>query len=153
MREYRLASSIGRPADLCLALSRIIVRGILEDFPRVQLVTSHGGGGICEVIGRMDYAYELGDKASGLGTYEPMLITKRPSDYLRTLHMDTVAYHPPAVICAYQTVGAKQLLFGSDAPPLLPLLPRAKSLIEELPIPESERQDILGRNALRLLER
>ncbi|HEX4987158.1 MAG TPA: amidohydrolase family protein [Candidatus Binatia bacterium] len=82
-----------------------------------------------------------------------MLITKRPSDYLRTLHMDTVAYHPPAVICAYQTVGAKQLLFGSDAPPLLPLLPRARSIIEELPIPENERQDILGRNALKLLER
>ena len=28
-------------------------------------------------------------------------------------------------MCAYHTVGAKQLLFGSDAPPLLPLLPRA----------------------------
>jgi len=64
-----------------------------------------------------------------------------------------VAYHAPAVICAYQTVGAKQLLFGSDAPPLLPLLPRAKSIIEELPIPENERLDILGRNALKLLER
>jgi predicted TIM-barrel fold metal-dependent hydrolase len=56
-------------------------------------------------------------------------------------------------MCAYQTVGAKQLLFGSDAPPLLPLLPRAKSIIEELPIPENEREDILGRNALKLLER
>jgi aminocarboxymuconate-semialdehyde decarboxylase len=81
------------------------------------------------------------------------LITKRPSDYLRNLYMDTVAYHPPAVMCAYQTVGAKQLLFGSDAPPLLPLLPRAKKIIEELPITENERQDIFGYNALRLLER
>jgi aminocarboxymuconate-semialdehyde decarboxylase len=153
MREYRLASSVGRPFDECLAISRMIVRGVFENFPKLKFVGCHLGGGICEVIGRMDYAYELGDKASGLGTYEPMLITKRPSDYLRTLYMDTVAYHPPAVICAYQTVGAKQLLFGSDAPPLLPLLPRAKSIIEELPIPENERQDILGRNALKLLER
>ena len=67
--------------------------------------------------------------------------------------MDTVAYHPPAVMCAYQTVGAKQLLFGSDAPPLLPLLPRAKQIIEELPISEAEREDIFGQNALRLLQR
>jgi len=153
MREYRLASSVGRPFDECLAISRMIVRGVFENFPKLKFVGCHLGGGICEVIGRMDYAYELGDKASGLGTYEPMLITKRPSDYLRTLHMDTVAYHAPAVICAYQTVGAKLLLFGSDAPPLLPLLPRAKSIIEELPIPENERLDILGRNALKLLER
>jgi len=153
MREYRLASSVGRPFDECLAISRMIVRGVFERFPKLKFVGCHLGGGICEVIGRMDYAYELGDLASGLGSYEPMLITKRPSDYLRNLYMDTVAYHPPAIMCAYQTVGAKQLLFGSDAPPLLPLLPRAKKIIEELPITENERQDIFGYNALRLLER
>jgi aminocarboxymuconate-semialdehyde decarboxylase len=153
MRDYRLASSVGRPFDECLAISRMIVRGVFEKFPKLKFVGCHLGGGICEVIGRMDYAYELGDKASGLGTYEPMLITKRPSDYLKALYMDTVAYHPPAVMCAYQTVGAKQLLFGSDAPPLLPLLPRAKSIIEQLPIPESEREDIFSRNALGLLQR
>jgi aminocarboxymuconate-semialdehyde decarboxylase len=152
MREYRLASSVGRPFDECLAISRMIVRGVFEKFPNMKFVGCHLGGGICEVIGRMDYAYELGDKASGLGPYEPMLITKRPSDYLRGLYMDTVSYHLPAVMCAYQTVGAKQLLFGSDAPPLLPLLPRAKRMVEELPIAETERDDILGRNALRLLE-
>jgi len=33
MKEYRLASSIGRPFDLCLALARLIVRGILEELP------------------------------------------------------------------------------------------------------------------------
>jgi aminocarboxymuconate-semialdehyde decarboxylase len=153
MREYRLASSVGRPFDECLAISRMIVRGVFERLPKMKFVGCHLGGGICEVIGRMDYAYELGDKASGLGSYEPMLITKRPSDYLRNLYMDTVSYHAPAVICAYQTVGAKQLPFGSDAPPLLPLLPQAKGIIEELPITEGERQDILGRNALRLLGR
>ena len=153
MREYRLASSVGRPFDECLAISRMIVRGVFERFPKLKFIGCHLGGGICEVIGRMDYAYELGDLASGLGSYEPMLITKRPSDYLRNLYMDTVAYHPPAIMCAYQTVGAKQLLFGSDAPPLLPLLPRAKKIIEELPITENERQDIFGGNALRLLER
>jgi aminocarboxymuconate-semialdehyde decarboxylase len=153
MREYRLASSVGRPFDECLAISRMIVRGVFERFPKLKFIGCHLGGGICEVIGRMDYAYELGDLASGLGSYEPILITKRPSDYLRNLYMDTVAYHPPAIMCAYQTVGAKQLLFGSDAPPLLPLLPRAKKIIEELPITENERQDIFGGNALRLLER
>lgn len=153
MKDYRLASSVGRPFDECLAISRMIVRGVFERFPKLKFIGCHLGGGICEVIGRMDYAYELGDQASGLGSYEPMLITKRPSDYLRGLYMDTVAYHPPAVMCAYHTIGAKRLLFGSDAPPLLPLLPRAKKIIEELPITPAEREDIFGRNALQLLER
>lgn len=153
MREYRLASSVGRPFDECLSIARLIVRGVFERHPRVKFVGCHLGGGICDVIGRMDYAYELGDQASGLGSYEPMCITKRPSDYLKGLHLDTVAYHPPAIVCAYQTVGPKRLVFGSDAPPLLPLLPRAKRIIEELPISASERADIFANNALALLQR
>src|SRR4029079_6096380 len=144
MSDYRLASSVGRPFDECLSIARMIVRGIFERHPDMKFVGCHLGGGICDVIGRMDYAYELGDLASGLGSYEPMLITKRLSEYLKRLYMDTVAYHAPAVIGAYQTVGSKQLLFGSDAPPLLPLLPRAKKIIEDLPIPDSEREDIFG---------
>ena len=68
----------------------MIVRGVFERFPRVKFVGCHLGGGICEVIGRMDYAYTLGDKASGLGSYEPMLISKRPSDYLRGLYADSI---------------------------------------------------------------
>jgi aminocarboxymuconate-semialdehyde decarboxylase len=153
MRDYRLASSVGRPFDECLSIGRLIVRGVFERYENIKFVGCHLGGGICDVIGRMDYAYELGDRASGLGPYEPMLITKRPSEYLKTLHMDTVAYHPPAIMCAYQTIGAEHLLFGSDAPPLLPLLPRAKKIIEELPITANEREGIFSRNALKLLQR
>ena len=100
----------------------------------------------------MDYAYELGDQASGSGTYEPMLITKKPSEYLRNSTWTPSLTIRRRSMCAYQTVGAKQLLFGSDAPPLLPLLPRAKQIIEELPISDAEREDIFSGNALRLLE-
>jgi predicted TIM-barrel fold metal-dependent hydrolase len=50
-------------------------------------------------------------------------------------------------------VGASRLLFGSDAPPLLPLLPRAKEIIEQFPFTEDERADIFGRTALKLLGR
>lgn len=153
MRDYRLASSVGRPFDECLAIARMIVRGVFERHRNIKFVGCHLGGGICEVIGRMDYAYELGDKASGLGPYEPMLISEKPSAYLRKLYMDTVCYHPPALACAYQTVGAERLLFGSDAPPLLPLLPRAKQIIDEFPLTNDERADIFSRNALKLLAR
>jgi len=153
MREYRLASSIGRPFDGCLSIARLIVRGVLEQFQKIKLVGCHLGGGICEVIGRMDYAYELGDAASGLGPYEPMMIKHAPSHYLKRMYFDTVSYHPPAVMCALQTVGADRLLFGSDAPPLLPLLPKAKRIIEELPISAEEKEAILGKTALGLLKR
>jgi hypothetical protein len=61
MRDYRLASSIGRPMDGALAIARLIVRGVFEKFPKLKLVGTHLGGGICEMIGRMNYATAAGE--------------------------------------------------------------------------------------------
>ena len=152
MKEYRLASSIGRPFDLCLALGRLIVRGILEDFPRLKIVASHGGAGICEVISRMDYAYELQDEAFFLGPYAPMKIKHKPSHYLQRMYLDSVTYNAPAVKLALEWMGADRLLYGSDAPPLTSLKPRAIALIRDLDIPASDKDKIFATNALRLLK-
>src|SRR5215468_3537954 len=152
MREYRLASSIGRPADLCLALSRLIVRGILEDFPRATIVASHGGGGICETISRMDYAYELQDEAFFLGSYAPMKIKHPPSHYLKKLYLDTVTYNLPAAKMVLEWMGPERVVYGSDAPPLTSLKPRAIKLIKDLDLPAAEREAIFWGNAARLLK-
>jgi predicted TIM-barrel fold metal-dependent hydrolase len=152
MNEYRLASSVGRPFDNSLALARLIVKGIFEDFPTLKLVASHLGGGICEIIGRMDYAYELGEEAFFLGNYEPLRIKRKPSDYLKMTYMDTVAYHAPAVECAIKTIGADRLLFGSDAPMLISLKGQALAMIDELGLAADGREQILGGTAKRLLK-
>jgi aminocarboxymuconate-semialdehyde decarboxylase len=152
MRMYRLVSSVGRAADETLSLARLIVRGTWELFPTLKLVGAHLGGGICEVIGRMNYAYELQDEAFFLGPYEPMLIKHPPGHYLKMMYMDTVSYHEPALMCALQTIGAEHLVLGADAPPLWPLLPRARKLVEDLPISQHDRDGILYRNALGLLK-
>jgi aminocarboxymuconate-semialdehyde decarboxylase len=152
MTEYRLASSVGRPADLCLALARLIVRGILEDFPRVKIVGSHGGGGICEVIGRLDYAYELQDEAYFLGSYAPMKIKHAPSHYLKMMYFDTVTYHLPAARLVVDTVGADHVLYGSDAPPLTVLKPRAIKLVQDLNLPAADSEKVFWRNAAGLLK-
>jgi aminocarboxymuconate-semialdehyde decarboxylase len=152
MREYRLASSVGRPADLCLALSRIIVRGILEDFPNLKLVSSHGGGGICEVIGRLNYAYELQDECYFLGPYTPLKIKREPEYYLKKMYFDTVTYHLPAARMVLETVGADHLIYGSDAPPLTSLRPRAIQLVKDLHLPPEQRDAVFFKNAAQLLK-
>ena len=152
MKEYRLASSVGRPFDNCLAISRLIVRGIFEDFPTLKLVGSHVGGGICEIIGRMDYAYELQDEAYFLGSYAPMRIKKKPSEYLKMMYLDSVSYHAPAARCAMETVGVDHFLFGTDAPPLTVLKPRGLKLIDELGLAPADKAKVLAGNAKRLLK-
>ncbi|SRR5579884_657544 len=152
MQLYRLVSSVGRPFDECLALARLIVRGIFEQFPTLKLVAAHCGSGVCEVIGRMDYAYELQDEAFFLGSYEPVLISKKPSEYLRRMYVDSVSYFLPALRLTVDALGVDRVLFGADAPPLSPLLPRAIQIVRDLGLPEADEQRILSGNALQLLK-
>jgi aminocarboxymuconate-semialdehyde decarboxylase len=153
MREFRLASSVGRPFDACLALARLIIMGIFEDFPALKFVASHLGGGICEIIGRMDYAYELRDNPLILGPYGPPLhITRKPSEYLKMIYFDTVSYHAPAVECAIKTVGADRLIFGTDSPMLLALKRRGLDLIGQLGLDAAAKDKILGGTAKALLK-
>jgi aminocarboxymuconate-semialdehyde decarboxylase len=151
MDIYRLASSVGRPFDNTLALARLIVRGIYEQFPTLKLVGSHLGGGISEIIGRMDYAYEMEDEGFFLGSYEPMLIDKKPSDYLRMMYFDTVSYHAPAIRCAADTIGADRLLFGTDSPMLLSLKQKGIDVIDAAGFSKPEKEAVLGGTAQSLL--
>jgi aminocarboxymuconate-semialdehyde decarboxylase len=152
MMEYRLASSVGRPFDNCLALARLIVRGVLERLPGLKLVASHLGGGICEIIGRLDYAYELGDDAFFLGAYEPMMISRKPSEYLKQVYMDTTSFHPPAIRCAIDTVGADRLVLGTDAPMLLKLKQPGIDAVRGLGLAAAAEAAIMGGTARRLLK-
>jgi aminocarboxymuconate-semialdehyde decarboxylase len=154
MRQFRLASSVGRPFDNCLALARLILYGVLDRFPTLKLVASHLGGGICEMLGRLDYNYEL--QAEGFYTRdedrEPMLISRPPSEYLKRVYFDSVSYHLPALRCALDTVGVDHMLFGTDAPPLTPLKQRGRDLIDGLGLDPGDKAKVLGGNAMRLLK-
>jgi aminocarboxymuconate-semialdehyde decarboxylase len=150
--EYRLASSISRPADNCLSLARLIVRGIFEQFPKLKLVGSHLGGGICEVIGRMDYAYNLPDFTFFLGSYEPMLIKHPPSHYLKMMHFDSASYTPLAAEMCLKTVGADQFIFGTDSPPMIPLKMQGLQMMDQIGMTPAEREKVMGGNAARLLK-
>jgi aminocarboxymuconate-semialdehyde decarboxylase len=153
MKQFRLASSVGRPFDSCLALARLILYGVLDQFPDLMLVASHLGGGICEVLGRLDYNYEL--QKQGFYTREAdsedIPIQHPPSYYLKRIYFDSVSYYLPALQCALATVGADHILFGTDAPPLTPLKQRGLDLIDALDLAAADKANVMAGNACRLL--
>jgi predicted TIM-barrel fold metal-dependent hydrolase len=152
MADYRMASSIGRPADNCLSLARLIVRGIFEQFPTLKLVGSHLGGGICEVIGRMDYAYDLLDFSVFLGPYEPMLIKHSPSHYMKMMYFDSACYAAPAAECCLKTIGEDHFLFGTDSPPMVPLKQKGFDMMSQIGLTPAQYKKVMGGNAARLLK-
>jgi aminocarboxymuconate-semialdehyde decarboxylase len=152
MRDYRLASSVGRPMDGALAVARLIVRGVLEKLPTLKLVATHLGGGICEMIGRMNYAYELQEEAFFLGSYEPMLIKHPPLHYLKMMYLESTCYHAPAARCAFETVGADHFVFGTDSPPLFVLKKQGVDLINQIGLSPEDKNKVYYENARKLLK-
>src|SRR5437764_8928217 len=146
LRDYRLASSVGRPMDGALAIARLIVRGVFEKFPKLKLVGTHLGGGICEMIGRMDYAYRLQDEAFFLGSYEPMLIKHPPSHYLKMMYLESTCYWLPGARCALETVGADRFIFGTDAPPLKSLKKDGVAIIKSLKLSPQDEAKVFAEN-------
>ena len=149
---YRLGSSVGRPMDGAIAISRMIVRGLFEKLPTLKLVASHLGGGICEMIGRMDYAYNLQEEAFFLGPYEPMMIKHPPSHYLKMMYLESTCYHVPAARCAMETVGVDHFIFGTDAPPLKSLMQAGVNVIKALKLSADDEQKVFAGNAKKLLK-
>ena len=153
MREYRLASSVGRPFDSCLALARLIVKGLFEEFPTHQAcrepprrrhLRSHRAHGL-----RLRAARQSRDTRAlwPTGSHH-----QRPSEYLRMMYFDTVAYHAPAIECAIKTVGADRLIFGTDSPQLVALKQRGLDIIDELGFDAKTKEMVMSGTARKLLK-
>lgn len=151
MEKYRLPEMVGRPWDTTLSVVRLILTGIFDRLPHLKLILAHVGGAITMLPGRLDFGYELRHDLS-FGPWEPDLLKHPPSYYIKKLYVDTMGFHPPAVVCALATLGADHVLMGSDFPPVHVPLSRTVELIKNLPIPDGEKSLLLGGNAARLLK-
>lgn len=154
MMEYRLVEMIGRPMDTTLSLARAIYAGLLDRFPKLKIVASHLGGAITLLAGRLDAGYWTRSENAmfPLAPWGEDVLSKDPSEYVKQLYVDTVSWHWPAIMCAIETVGVDHVLFGSDFPPVgVPLRDSIKA-VEDLPLSNDAKEQILRGNAQRLLD-
>jgi aminocarboxymuconate-semialdehyde decarboxylase len=138
MADYWLTPILGMEFEVMLALGRLIFTGALERLPGLCLVASHLGGGLPFLQGRMDHGYHVHPDCR-------QHIGRPPSTYLRQVYYDAVAFHPPALRCAIESVGADRLVLGSDYPPAMGDLAGTVQAIEALDLPGAERVAILRR--------
>ncbi|MGH7811570.1 MAG: amidohydrolase family protein, partial [Candidatus Binatia bacterium] len=144
MQEWRLAIILGFEFDIVLSATRLAYSGILERFPDLHFVVSHLGAGIPFLAGRIDRGYH--DPTCGIKTKKPT------SEYLRDLYCDTVSFYQPALALAYEFYGASRMVLGSDFPLIIGDLPGAVPSIEAMPIPQREKDKILGENVIQLMK-
>jgi aminocarboxymuconate-semialdehyde decarboxylase len=143
-RDYRLGPMIGYEVDLCVAVVRLIMGGVMDRFPNLKFIVSHLGGAIPYLAERIQNCYEAYPECR-----ENM--SGPAKDYLKLFYHDTVSFFAPALMCAYSFLGAERLVLGSDYPHVIGDIHEAITSIEQLDIPQTDKEMIYSGNILRLI--
>jgi aminocarboxymuconate-semialdehyde decarboxylase len=149
MTPYRLGEVCGRPLDTTLTLTRFILTGVAERFPGVRLLCSHAGGAITMLADRLDFGHELRDYAP-LGPWGPVRLQRPPSYYIENLYLDTVTFGPRPLRLALDTVGPRQICYGTDGPPVPFAASRGIDTVRSLALAPADEAAVLGGNAAAL---
>jgi aminocarboxymuconate-semialdehyde decarboxylase len=108
-QKFGMWNSIGQSIEEVKVMASLIYEGIVDRFPDLKIVISHGGGYFPHNLGRMD--------RNVTNFPESMKnISRKPSDYLRSFYYDTCVYDPAVLSALVQCVGADRLVMGSDYP-------------------------------------
>jgi OH-DDVA meta-cleavage compound hydrolase len=101
-RSERTPYSLHFINEESIAVYNLVNSTVLDDFPSLKILVSHGGGAIPYQLGRFESASLRGNR--------------RFSTRLRRLYFDTVLYTPAALRLLIETIGAEHCLFGTECP-------------------------------------
>ena len=135
----------GFGADATAATLRLMMSGVFEEYPNLKIVLGHLGEGIPYFVKRIDWAY--------LRTPEEVPKLKRkPSEYfLNNFFLDTAGvFHEPSLQCAYETMGAEKIVFGSDYP--MENAAQGVEFVADSRISKGDKEKIFWKNAADLLQ-
>lgn len=106
--RWYLSNIVGQPTENAVALSHLIFAGVLDRFPALKLVASHGGGYLPTYIGRSDHGWKVRPETHDCA--EP------PSSYLRRIWFDSLVHDPSVLRNLVDVVGSDRVVLGSDYP-------------------------------------
>lgn len=108
MGEYHLRNLVGNPTETALAGARLLFGGVLERFPELTIILSHGAGALTHLIGRLRHGYAQRAEARAHAT--------APIEHLGRLYYDTIVFDAGILRHIVEAVGASQVVLGTDYP-------------------------------------
>ena len=156
--DYDLGRSVGREFQLVLTTIRLINGGVLDEFPDLNFIISHLGGGISALMGRIE-PYQDKEFWGTAGHPRHGKVPKKDFRYyFDKLHYDTGGFcgNINAVKCALVEIKPQSLVFGTDYPQEIRDVTAIAKFVEEikaLPLSKGEIDGILGENGEKILER
>lgn len=100
---------IGVPWETTVCATDLLLSGLIDRYPNVKILLSHGGGFLPYQIGRLDKGYEQWKLVS-------TNLQAPPSEYLKRFWYDTVLWNKESLEFLSNTVGMDRVVPGSDYP-------------------------------------
>ncbi|MGE3991577.1 amidohydrolase family protein [Pseudorhodoplanes sp.] len=148
MQDNRLVELVGRPNEMTLLAARLVFAGHMERFPKLKLFLGRTGGAITMYAGRIQEGWVTRiSRSDGIPPWGSDNLKNSFMDSLSKIYFDTQTFHPPAIRCAVDTVGASQVLLGTDFPPVPHSLLESVEDVRRSGIPEQDVAAVLGGNA------
>jgi aminocarboxymuconate-semialdehyde decarboxylase len=142
--DFYLGRLIGNPHEATLSLARIILGGVLEQFPGLKLCFPMGGGSIAYLLGRIRHGWEVRPEAK-------VQAPKSPDEYLRQCYFDTVLHSQEAFDFLVSVVPPEQLVMGSDYSWDMGLEYPRQAIEASAAITAEQKRGVLSGNIERLL--
>ncbi len=135
-------NTLGFPFETATLAAKFISSGLLDRFPKLDIVLPHSGGCFPYIAGRIEHSIKKG--ASNIELKRPF------REYVRRFHYDSLAYYPETLRFMIELVGSDRVVIGTDNYAKMDV-EQPNALVESLKLPAEDLERILRGNAARLM--
>ena len=107
--KFGLAQVAQYTFDTTLGVGSLLMSGVLDRFPKLTLVLSHGGGAYPYLAGRFDIMHARMDRAA-----QGDVAARTPSAYAAQMVYDSIVHAPKALRFLIDLVGLDNVVLGTD---------------------------------------
>jgi len=138
----------GFAVETGLHLLRIIVSGVFDQFPKLQIVVGHLGEGLPFWLYRLDFMHAAGMKANRYKSIKPL--ERKVSEYMQQNVYVTSSGCPsvPSIMLCQQVLGMDRVMYAMDYP--YQFVPEEVTMSDNLPISDNDKLKFFQTNAERV---
>jgi len=109
VKSHYLPNIAGNPLETGLAITRLIVGGVLERLPKLRMCFAHAGGAFPLMIGRLDKGFAVRAEMRAD-------INHPPSAYADRIYVDGLTFDEASLRFVVEKMGAEKVILGTDYP-------------------------------------
>ena len=112
MPKYWLPWLVGMPAETCQAMCSLMMAGVLERLPELNVCFAHGGGSFPGTLARIQHGWDVRPDLCATDT------GWSPADHCarRRVWVDSLVHEPEALANVVRVFGSERVCLGSDYP-------------------------------------